>query len=997
MIKHSYCRKRNASLSFLPAPARRATDGSKSVWITCLVVCLLAGITHAQAQTRTISGKVTTKEDGSSLPGINILIKGTTTGTTTDSDGKYTLNVAENGSSLLFSFVGFVSQEVAVGTASVLNIEMVPDNLQLLELVVIGSRNSSRTKLDTPAPVDVISVSKMAQEMPQTELSQLLKQVAPSFNSLKVPGADLASHVDAVQLRNQPPNQTLVLLNGKRRHISSLLLVSNNSGPSTTVDMRTIPLAAVDRVEILRDGAAAQYGSDAIAGVVNMELRKGVGVFTGMYNTGLYANVGLSKNKDIDDFGTDGRLHQFMGNYGFRLGDNGGYINLTFELSKQEKTSRVPKGGYSGRVFDDSYLKNLRKDELGKPIITNPEALADPDNSALQTDKGLQQARGLTKKSFEMINGLSQVENGTVFMNMAIPLSASGSELYAFGGLNHRNTRSGCYYRFPRQQDRYLNDLYPNGFLPQLTSIISDKSLTVGIRSKAGIFDLDFSNSFGSSMFSYGMVNTMNASLGPATPTTMRLGDNNFTQNTTNLGLNKLFKGALGGRLSSINLAFGAEMRVENYQIIAGQRESYIKGDYGVFVSPEDNFNYTQRVNPSVLVKGQDLILKYRGDRVDIKNYSPNCQCFRGFAPEQEASAFRSVMAGYVDVEVDFTKSFMIGAAIRAENYNDFGGVLTGKLASRLSLIPGVLALRGSVSTGFRAPSLQELYYAQTATGFTPGGVPFDVGAFTNTSTVAKALGIPRLKEENSRNFSFGLTSQPVPGLEVSADAYLIRVTDKIIQTGNFEGNAVGGKFGEVINGGAARFFTNAADVETKGIDLVANYTIKAGPGKMTFSLAANWNKVAFTNVYPAKLNIGANSKLNSTEILDIYLNREARGSFEQGSPRQKYISSVVYSRGNFSAMARAIYYGAVKSFSNYTDDNGNYYDYTLGARTTLDLSVGYQILKQLRLSVGGDNVTNAYPTLTLPDLTDSNRFAYDNFQMGFQGAYYYARMNIQF
>ncbi|MES2731067.1 MAG: TonB-dependent receptor, partial [Bacteroidota bacterium] len=809
------------------------------------LMLLLGNAFVAEAQNKVISGKVITSEDGSALPGINILLKGTMMGTTTDVNGKYSLSVPASGATLIFSFIGFLSQELPVGEAATLDIKMLTNNQQLSELVVIGSRNSSRTKLDTPAPVDVISIAKIAQDMPQSELSQLLKQVAPSFNSLKVPGADLASHVDAVQLRNQPPNQTLVLLNGKRRHSSSLLLVSNNSGPSITVDMRTIPLAAVEKVEILRDGAAAQYGSDAIAGVVNMELKKSVGVFTGMYNTGLYANVGLSKNKDIDNFGTDGVLHQFMGNYGFALGDKGGFINLTFELSKQGKTSRVPLGGYSGKVFDDSYLLNLRKDENGNKIITNPEAIANPGNDLLKTDQGLQDARGLTKKSFEMINGLSQVENGTVFMNMGLPLNARGAEFYAFGGLNYRNTLSGCYYRFPRQQDRFHNELYPNGFLPQLTSNISDKSLTVGIRSKAGIFDIDFSNSFGASKFAYGMVNTMNSSLGPSTPTTMRLGDNNFTQNTTNLGLSKLFAEPMGGKLKSINLAFGAEMRVENYQIVAGQRESYIKGDYGVFVSPSDNFNYTQQVNPSIKVKDSegnpiDLILKYRGDKVDIKNYSPNCQCFRGFSSEQEASAFRSVMAGYVDAEIDFTKSFMIGAAVRFENYSDFGSVATGKLATRLSIIPGVLAFRGSLSSGFRAPSLQELYYAQTSTGFTPGGVPFDQGYFTNTSTAAKALGIPKLKQESSTNYSFGLTSQLISGLEVTADAYLIKITDKIIQTGGFSGSDIGGDLKNVITAdGIAQFFTNAADVETKGIDLVANYTTKAGDGKLTLSLAA--------------------------------------------------------------------------------------------------------------------------------------------------------------
>lgn len=983
-----------------------------------VLICLLTNTSFAQQ--RTLSGRITASDDGSPIAGVNVVLKGTNTGAATDGDGRYKLSIPSEGGRLTISFIGYATTEVAIGNEPTLDLTLTSDVKQLSELVVIGSRNSSRTKLDTPAPVDVISISKTSQTMPQTELSQLLKQIAPSFNSLKIPGADLASHVDAVQLRNQPPNQTLVLLNGKRRHTSALLLVANNAGPSTTVDMRTIPLAAVEKVEILRDGAAAQYGSDAIAGVVNMELKKSVGVFSGMYNTGFYANAGLSKNKDIDKFGTDGRLHQFMGNYGFALGEKGGFINLTFELSKQGSTSRVPKGGYTGEVFDASYLNNTRKEADGTPIITNPEAIANPDNAALRTDKGLQAARGLTPKSYEMINGLSKVDNGSVFMNVGIPLSAKGAEFYAFGGMNYRNTLSGCYYRFPRQQDRFLNELYPNGFLPQLTSNISDKSLTVGIRGRAGSFDLDFSNSFGSSKFRYGMVNTMNASYGPSTPTTMRLGDNNFTQNTTNLALSRLFVEPVNGFLQSLNVAFGAEMRVENYQITPGQEESYTKGTYGTFTAPEDNFNYTQRVNKDVKTERtitnadgttstvyEDLIIPYRGGTVDIKGYSPNCQCFRGFAPDQEANAFRSVIAGYADVEIDFSKRFMIGLAGRYENYSDFGDVLTGKIATRFSVVPGVFALRGSLSTGFRAPSLQELYYAQTSTGFTPGGVPFDQGYFTNSSTAAKALGIPKLKQERSTNVSFGMTSQPATGLEVTADAYYIKIRDKIIQTGGFGGSVIGGNLSNVITpDGIAQFFTNAADVETKGIDLVANYRTRAGSGQLTYSLAANWNKVAFTRVYPANLNIGANNTLPTDPTLraqylsDIYLNRESRGSFEHGSPRQKYIGSVVYQKGPFSAMARVIYYGAVQYYSNYhetSDITSPFADYSLKARTTLDLSVGYQVLKALRISVGGDNVTNTYPTRTRADLTDSGRFAYNNYQMGFQGAYYYARLNVQF
>ena len=257
-------------------------------------------------------------------------------------------------------------------------------------------------------------------------------------------------------------------------------------------------------------------------------------------------------------------------------------------------------------------------------------------------------------------------------------------------------------------------------------------------------------------------------------------------------------------------------------------------------------------------------------------------------------------------------------------------------------------------------------------------------------------------------NYSVGLTSQLLPGLEVTADAYMIKVTDKVIQTGGFSGSDIGGNLRNVITAdGIAQFFTNAADVETRGVDLVANYTTKAGLGKLTFSLAANWNKTTFTRVYPAVLNVGADNQLPADGLVreqylsDIYLNRESRGSFEQGNPRQKYIGSVVYSVGRLSAMARGIYYGSVKDLSNYHEVDGDlsspFADYSLGARATLDLSVGYQILKQFRISVGGDNVTNTYPTQTRPDLTDSGRFAYDNYQMGFQGAYYYARMNFQF
>jgi iron complex outermembrane receptor protein len=933
------------------------------------------------AQNKLLTGKVSDTKDP--MPGVTVVLKGTKIGTVTNEAGEFKLNVPKSGGTLTFSFVGFTSKDVEIGNNTTFDILLQSDITQLAEVAVVGSRNARRTQLDTPAPVDIISVAEISSTMPQPDLAQMLKQIAPSFNALQAIGGDLDSHVVPVQLRNQPPNQTLLLVNGKRRHVSSLLQLYNKTGPSTSADLMTIPSIAVNKVSILRDGAAAQYGSDAIAGVMNLDLKSSVNELTASYYTSIFK-------------AGDGLTNQFMVNYGLPLGTKGGFINISGEFTHRNKTSRTPDGGYNGSIYGNAYLNNTIKDEYGKIIVTNPEALASPDNAALKTDEGLLKARGLTRDDFQMINGLSQMTNGTVFANLSLPISST-SRFYAFGGLNYRNTLSGCYYRFPRQLDRSNYAVYPNGYLPQLTSSIADKSLSMGLQGKIGVFDIDFSNTFGSSNFDYGMTNTLNASYGSESPTTMSLGANTFTQNTTSLAFSHYFNDPLNGAVKGINVAFGTEMRVENFAIKQGQEESYTKGTAGIFVAPSDNFNYTQNINPDVKDdKGNDIILSRKGDKLDFKNYSANCQCFRGFAPNQAIDAKRDVVAGYVDVEVDVNKKLLLAAATRFERYSDFGSVITGKFAARYSIFDN-FNIRGSVSNGFRAPSLHELYYAQTSTVFTPQGVPFDVGFFTNESSAAKALGIPKLKQENSQNASLGFALQPLQGLEITTDAYIFTVKDKIILTGNFEGPAVGGRLKSVIGEGAAQFFTNGADVKSKGLDLVVNYTKMLGTKKMIATFAGNWNKVEFVAVHPAKLNVGTDGTLTEAQIQDLYLSRSVRASYEEGNPRQKYIASFTLLDKKWSAMVRGVYYGSVYSRSSYDDGNGNYYDYKLAARTTVDLSLGYELIKGLKLSVGGDNLFDVYPTRILPDLTDNNRFGYENYQMGFQGASYYARLNYKF
>ena len=402
-------------------------------------------------------------------------------------------------------------------------------------------------------------------------------------------GGDLNSHVDAAQLRNLAPNQTLVLVNGKRRHASALLLTSTQVGsPSTTVDLMTIPASSIDRIEILRDGAAAQYGSDAIAGVINIVLKQSTNQLSGTFTGGAYTNTGGGSDYIIPG-DADGQNYQLTANYGFDIGQKGGYLNLSGEITQRNGTVRnyLPEsdpavGDYT--VYDGTYLNNQRTDKFGNPIITNPEllnALATGNEAAassLTTQAGLMAARGLTMKDVAAYWGLPAIDLGSVFYNAGIPLS-NGAEIYAFGGLNYKSVKGySCYYRRPAQTDRWNYLLYPNGFRPQMTTNQSDASTTVGIKGKAGTFDLDFSNSFGQNSIRIGMVNTLNASLGANSPVDMYLGTHTFTENTANLDLSKFNKNILSG----LNIAFGAEMRIEHYQIERGQEESYIAGEEGL-------------------------------------------------------------------------------------------------------------------------------------------------------------------------------------------------------------------------------------------------------------------------------------------------------------------------------------------------------------------------------------------------------------------------------
>ncbi|HTF19238.1 MAG TPA: TonB-dependent receptor [Chryseolinea sp.] len=983
---------------------------------TSLIIALCLAFTiSVQAQLKTVTGKVTASTDGEALAGLNVFVKGNTArGTVTSAQGSYSLE-ASGSDILVFSFIGFQTQEIPVGSSSVIDIKMVEAFSELGELVVTGSRNVGRTVLESTVPVDVIDIQEVMGDLPQIDLAQMLAYLAPSFTAVRSQGGDLDSHVDPVQLRNMAPNQILVLINGKRRHVSALLITTTAVGsPSTSVDMMTIPASAIEKVEILRDGAAAQYGSDAVAGVVNIILKKGTGKLTGSLTGGGYANSG---NGGLDQGGTtvngqpapltkggdpDGLNYQFDANYGFNIADKG-YFNVSGQVTQRRSTLRpfVNDWGF----YDDTYLLNQRTDKNGNPVITNPELTAaqasgdDSQISSLMTMDGLMDARGLERADFAVYAGMPSITLGSMFYNAGYDINEK-TTLYSFGGASYKFLESySCYYRRAAQTDRFNYLLYPNGFRPQMTSNLSDLSNTIGIKSEIGGFNVDFSNTFGRNRMRLGMVNTMNASMGSLTPVNMFLGVHQFTQNSTNLDFSRNFPNVLHG----LNIAFGAEMRIENYKIMKGQEESYTYGDAGVLTVIEngllvgpDGMPLQDASSAPIVDENGDPLNVNAGQEVTVKNLSPNCQCFAGFGPKNERDEFRTTMGAYVDAELDLTEDLLVTGAVRFENYSDFGAVQIGKVSARY-MITDKLSIRASASTGFRAPSLQELNYTHTATAFAPdaNGVPqpFDVTTYPTNSTAARVLGIKTLKQEESTSYAVGVTFQPLPGFEFTADAYQIDVDDRIFRTSYFNAAEVGNNYDEVIGEGEAQFFVNGADVRTRGVELVGSYSMSLSANSgLTFNLAAIFGKNEIVNRKTLDLNV---ENLTDDELVEKYLDRATVGQFENGTPRQKFIGSVTYRKSKFSTMLRSTYFGSVTSLTTSSDPEGNYYDQKFSPQWVFDLSFNYDLTKNLKVSVGGSNIFDKYPDIYRPERQDFT--LYDSNQQGSNGSYYYGRIMFNF
>lgn len=947
---------------------------------------ILLSSTLTFSQTFKVNGNV--KDDGKmALPGVSVVVKGTSVGTSTDFDGNFTLNVSK-GNVLVFSYVGHHNKEVTVASNADINVIMA-SGVELQEVLVVGSRNLNRTAVDTPVPVDVIDMKELSSASPQVNLNQILNYVAPSFTSNTQTIADGTDHIDPASLRGLGPDQVLVLINGKRRHTSSLVNVNGTFGRgSVGTDLNSIPAASIKRLEVLRDGAAAQYGSDAIAGVINIVLNDKVNELAVNLTSGAY----FSENSNNQTGGVDGQTTNISANYGLALGEKGGFVNFTGDFDVREDFSRMKewegsifnaynsiewvanKAGYNiANLFTDlASIKTYGSQVTHfSPALKSSIATA-PDLISLRTILNANvtnaelAARGMKRSDFNMRVGQSALRGGRFFANFSLPLDDKGTELYSFAGVAARNGNSAGFYRLPNQERTYT-PAYINGFLPEINSNISDKSFAVGVKGKIQSWSVDFSNTWGMNEFNYVISNTLNASMLNSTPVKFDAGGFSFAQNTTNLDLTKFYEDVMSG----LNIAFGAEHRFEQYEINAGELASYAQ--YDINGDPITKSNQTTR---------KDFFGRSRPG---------GSQVFPGFSLANELVRNRSSVAGYFDMEADLSEKFLASFATRYENYSDFGSTMNFKVATRYKLGENT-NFRGAISTGFRAPSLHQINFNSTSTLFNAAGVPEDVGTFSNDSRAAKLLGIPQLKEETSKSFSVGFTSKfPELNLSITVDGYFVGIDDRVVYTGQFKGPGTGTELDLLLqqaNATAASFFSNAIDTESKGVDVVITHKIDLSEKmRLKSDLSATFSKTERVG------DIHSSDVIERAGLVNTYFSEDNRMLLEESVPGTKVNLTNNLTTGKYNIFLRNVYFGEVtEAVANPAQQQ------VFSAKVVTDLSLGYKANNYLTLTVGANNLFDVYPDrITDPANRSEGRFDWSrrSQQFGMAGRFMFARLSF--
>lgn len=765
-------------------------------------------------------------------------------------------------------------------------------------ITVIGSRLSQRTATDGTAPVDIITAEDL-QASGITETARALQYAVPSFN---FPSSSITDGSDAVRpasLRGLSPDHTLVLINGKRRHSSALVHLNGTTGRgSSNVDLNAIPISAISRIEVLRDGAAAQYGSDAIAGVINIVLK----------SNDAGGDISLSAGQTYEGDGEQIKLH---GSTGLQIGQLGS-LTLSGEYHHKERTNRA------GRDPRQQY-----------PLL----------------EDGTEDPRENTFDRLSHHVGDAEFENLALFANFTYELD--NGELYSFGGLSSRTTKSGAFYR--RALDaRNLIEVYPDGFLPTLAPETSDFSITSGYRLDIGQWDADFSVGYGESLFEYHLENSLNASLGPNTPTTFFAGGLETSELNVTAELTRFYQFYNN---SDIAVAFGVNYRDNNYKINAGDEASYLDGGFD--------------------------------------GRAAGSQGFTGFTPDSEVNQSRDNLGVYAELENALTDSFQWGAALRYEDYSDFGDNLSWKLSGRYQFNDQI-ALRASTNTGFRAPSVQQLYFTNISTLFVNRDgelVPEQSGTFNNLSEVAQALEVGALQPEESQSYSVGLVWNGYDGLSVTVDAYQIEIDDRIILSSSLvpaDSPAVATAL-EQAGADNARFFINAVDTTTRGLDVVVAQEFDLQTlGTLRAQLAYGYNETQVDNVQLPEILDGLETRL---------FNNVERTRMTRSVPRHTGSLGLTHDYRRWQTHLGLSYFG------DYVLENNAGTRTNFSGKWITDLSTRYQINPQLSLRAGVQNLFDVYPDQQLPENQFNGIFLYPNTNapFGFNGGYYFAELNYRF
>ncbi|HUW53953.1 MAG TPA: TonB-dependent receptor [Rhodanobacter sp.] len=754
--------------------------------------------------------------------------------------------------------------------------------VSLQTVVVTGTRAFDRTEATSLAPIDVLTPKDLV-GTGATNLASALRTLLPSFNFPQPSVTDATDAIQPAQLRGLSPDQTLVLINGKRQHTTAIVNVNGSLGRgSSPVDINAIPINAIDHVEVLRDGAAAQYGSDAIAGVINIILKGGSRHGSASVTGGQYD-------------GGDGTTWQGGADGGFNLGEKG-WVHLSVNAMHQDPTNRAG------------------------PDLRYPN---DPTYNTVTFHYGLP---------------LTRARQAAI--NLQYDLTPN-VQLYAFSLFNKRDVSAGGFFRslstYESSHPGALAD-YPGGYLPIENSAIRDDSEVIGLRGKVAGWNYDVSANTGGNHWKLNTSDTYNYSLDPNSPTGFYIGTLTNRENVLNSDFSRDFD--ISGLEGPLTVAWGLEYRKEKFAIKNGDAASFA---------------------------------------------GAGAQVFPGYQPGDAGSHSRNSHAAYVDLESDVTSKFSAGLAARYEHYSDFGSTTSVKGSGRYAFNDTV-ALRGTVSTGFRAPSLQQEFYSSTAINFvnTGGGnlVPYTIRTFPVSDPAAQALGAQALRPEKSKNLSFGLVLTPTSGLYTTLDFYQIKVDNRIILSGNLVGSAVQTYLTSVgipfVSGG--RFFTNAVNTRTRGVDLVSTYPIELAHSSLKLTGGINYNKTDITSFAPNPPQLGLAGL--TLPIID----RTEQGRITKGTPRTKAFVAADWDVSNWSFHGQLTRYG---QWTNYASTASG--DQTYGSSFLLDLSASYN-WNDWTFTVGGNNVTNQYPDKNTPRTSAFNIILPypGSSPYGFSGSYYY-------